>query len=98
VVDGMDCHPKQRGFIEVDTVYQSIQTAREFSLSLMTVWKFKFETAKVIEGNKHLEISVEAENWPDASGDAAREFMKQNPEYQNGDFVSVTAVLISVEN
>lgn len=94
----MDCHPKQRGFIEVDTVYQSIQTAREFSLSLMTVWKFKFETAKVIEGNKHLEISVEAENWPDASGDAAREFMKQNPEYQNGDFVSVTAVLISVEN
>ena len=23
VVDGMDRHPKERGFIEVDTIYQS---------------------------------------------------------------------------
>jgi hypothetical protein len=94
----MDRHPKQRGFIEVDTIYQSIQTAPELSLSLMAVWKFRFETAKVLEGNEHLEISVEAEDWPNATGNAAREFMAQNPQYQNGDFVSVTAVLISVED
>jgi hypothetical protein len=64
----------------------------------MAIWNFEFETAKVLEGKKSFNISVEAKDWPDASGDAARKFMEQNPEYQNGDFIYVTAALISVKD
>jgi hypothetical protein len=85
------------GYVFVDTLYQSRQTACELSLILVAVWSFGFEVTKVLEPKKHFEISVVADNWSDASGNAAYEFMKQNPEYQGADFTSVTSRLISVE-
>jgi hypothetical protein len=64
----------------------------------MAAWDFVFEVANVMEENRSFPISVEAENWADASGQAADSFMQQNPGYQNGDFTSVTARLTSVRN
>jgi hypothetical protein len=96
----MDRHPKQRGFIEVDAIYPSRQTDREFGLSLMAVWTFKFEAENApefINPFEPLEISVEAENWADASGLAAGDFMLRIPRPQDFDFTYVTANLIAVE-
>jgi hypothetical protein len=63
----------------------------------MTIWKFNFETE--FGGKKdHYQISVEADNWADASGKAADKFMNQNPNLAAIDFTSVIARLISVED
>jgi hypothetical protein len=67
----------------------------------MAVWTFKFEAAnapELINPLKNpLEISVEAENWANASGMAAVEFMSRIPSPQDFDFTYVTATLITVE-
>jgi hypothetical protein len=67
----------------------------------MAVWTFKFEGANAPEFRNPLEnpleISVEAENWADASGKAAGEFMGLIPSPQDFDFTYVTATLITVK-
>jgi hypothetical protein len=63
----------------------------------MAAWSFWFEVTKVLEAKKRFEISVLADNWSDASGNAACEFMKLHPEYRDADFTSVTSGLISVK-
>ncbi|MEB3335114.1 MAG: hypothetical protein VKP70_09030 [Cyanobacteriota bacterium] len=63
----------------------------------MAIWKFNFETEFGDKKRPH-PISVEADNWADASGKAAEKFMNQNPNLAAIDFTSVTASLISVED
>jgi hypothetical protein len=55
----------------------------------VAVWTFRFEVRKLLEGNQHLDVSVEADNWTDASSKAGYEFIQKYPEHMGDDYISI---------